>query len=141
MNTLRVQYLGTNVGKIYLSDLQRRRQLGGAPEGASYTAGQDEYMIWGETRVLLLGSDVLFSQNNGVLKFFSTAASDTRFAVNGAPLTLAEGSYTVADEYPRKDLGDTGGTFFADTYMSRLADDKWGPTGAAGATGYFYGNA
>lgn len=141
MAKLRVQYFGTNIGKIYLSDLQRRRQLGGAPEGPSYTAGQDEYMIWGETRVFELSSDVLFSQLNGVLKFFSTTASDTRFAVNGAPLTLDENTYTVADEYPRVDLGDTAGTRYSDSYMSRLADDKWGPTSAAGATGYFYGNA
>jgi len=137
-NKLRVRYLGTNVGKIYFSDIEKRHQLGGADEG-QYLGGHDQYIIWGETKVLELTSDVLFSMSDGILKYFSTDASSSGF-VNGAPLVLDEGAYTKADESPRQDLGDTGGTRYDDDYMDRLADAKWG-TGAAGDTGYFVGNS
>ena len=139
-NKLRVQYNGTNVGKIYFTDIDKRGQLGGSVEG-NYRAGQDQYIMWGETKVLELTDDVLYSMANGVLKYFSTAASSTTFSThNGAPLALDEGAHTSADEVPRQDLGDTGGTRFTDTYMEKLANDKYS-TGAAGATGYYYGNA
>ena len=68
MAGLKVKYFGTNVGKIYLGDVYKRHQLGGSPEG-QYLAGQDEYIIWGETVVLELTSEVLFSMSNGTLKF------------------------------------------------------------------------
>lgn len=137
---LRVQYFGTNVGKIYFTDVDKRNQLGGAQEG-NYVGGQDQYIMWGETKVLELTDDVLYSQAKGVLKYFSTEASSTTFSShNGAPLILTEGAYTSADEVPRSDLGDTGGTRFTDAYMDQLANDKY-TTGAAGATGYYYGNA
>ena len=139
-NTLRVQYNGTNVGKIYFTDIDKRGQLGGSVEG-NYNSGQDQYIMWGETKVLQLTDDVLYSQANGVLKYFSTEASSTTFSShNGAPLALTEGAYTSADEVPRQDLGDTGGTRFSDEYIAKLANDKYS-TGAAGATGYYYGNA
>ena len=137
-NRLRVRYIGTNVGKIYFSDVEKRLALGGAQEG-NYHGGQDEYIIWGETKVLDLTSDVLSSMTRGVLKYFSTDASSTSF-VNLAPLALDEGAYSSVHEVPRTDLGDTGGTRYEDTYMTRLQDAKWGPTGTAGATGYYYGN-
>jgi hypothetical protein len=95
----------------------------------------------------------------GVLKYFSTVASSAIFSAhNGAPLLLDEDAYTSADEVPRQDIGDTGcavtGNFsytgisytgtnqsrFCDAYMSILANDKYS-TGAAGSTGYYYGNA
>ena len=41
-------YNGTNVGKFYLSDIEKRLGLGGAQEG-NYKGGQDQYIIWGET--------------------------------------------------------------------------------------------
>lgn len=136
-NALRVRYIGTNVGKIYLSDVTKRHQLGGAVEG-NYNAGQDEYIVWGETKVLQLTGDVLFSQTSGILKYFSTSSSSTQF-VNGAPLQLTEGAYTSADEVPRTDLGDTGGTRYEDSYMDKLGNSRWS-TGTAGMTGYYYGN-
>lgn len=139
-NTLLVQYFGTNVGKIYFTDVDKRNQLGGAQEG-SYNAGQDQYIMWGETKVLQLTDSVLYSRAKGVLKYFSTAASSTIFSAhNGAPLVLTEGPYTSVDEVPRSDLGDTGGTRYSDAYMDQLANDKYS-SGAAGATGYYYGNA
>ena len=136
-NRLRVRYLGTNVGKIYFSDIERRQQLGGADE-AQYRGGHDQYIIWGETKVLDLTTDVLFSLTDGVLKYWSTAASSTGF-VNGAPLVLDEGAYTKSQEVPRQDIGDTGTSRYTDAYMDRLADAKYS-TGAAGDTGYYYGN-
>lgn len=139
-NKLKVEYLGTNVGKIYLTDIDRRLQLGGAQE-ANYNGGQDQYIIWGETKVLELTDDVLYSMASGVLKYFSTASSSTVFSGNnGAPLTLTEGGYTSANEVPRQDIGDTAGGRYTDAYMTRLANAKWAPTGVAGVTGYYYGN-
>lgn len=139
-NQVMVKYYGTNVGKIYFSDVDRRRQLGGAPEGR-YIGGQDEYIIWGEVKILELTGDVLFSMKQGVLKYFSTEASNSVFAHNGAPLTLIEGTYTSADEVPRQDIGDTGTSRFTDAYLAILGNDKYGPTGVAGATGYYYGQS
>ena len=137
-NSLRVRYMGTNVGKIYFSDIEKRLSLGGSQEG-DYLGGQDKYIIWGETKVLDLSTDVLASWNRGVLKYFSTEASSTSF-IQGAPLTLDENVYTSANEVPRTDLGDTGGTRYEDAYMTVLANAQWAPTGVAGATGYYYGN-
>jgi hypothetical protein len=139
-NTLRVRYFGTNVGKIYFTDIDKRNQLGGAQEG-NYIGGQDEYIMWGETKVLQLTDNVLYSMTKGVLKYFSTDASSAIFtAHNGAPLLLTEGAYTSADEVPRQDIGDTGTSRFINTYMDKLANDKYS-TGLAGSTGYYYGNA
>lgn len=150
-NTLRVQYFGTNVGKIYFTDVDKRNQLGGAQEG-NYNGGQDQYIMWGETKVLQLTDDVLYSMAKGVLKYFSTAASSSIFtAHNGAPLVLNEGPHTYADEVPRQDIGDTGSSRFVDSYIDKLANDKYstglGPVSdgaggyTGGETGYYYGNA
>ncbi len=137
VSTLTVKYTGTNVGKIYLSDVDKRRQLGGAPENA-YISGQDEYLQWGETKVLQITDDVLYSRLKGILKYFSTAASSAAF-VNGAPLTLIDGTDTTANEVPRQDIGDTGSSRFIDSYMTTLGLQFYS-TGIAGATGYYYGN-
>ena len=124
-NTLKVQYIGTNVGKIYLTDVDKRSQLGGAQEG-NYISGQDEYIMWGETKILQLTDNVLYSMAKGVLKYFSTASSSSVFTDhNGAPLTLTEGSFTSADEVPRQDIGDTGSSRFIDSYMEKLSNDKY----------------
>lgn len=139
-NTLKVEYLGTNVGKIYFTDFDKRNQLGGAQEG-NYIGGQDQYIMWGETKVFQLTDNVLYSMAKGVLKYFSTASSSAVFtAHNGAPLLLTEGAFTSADETPRQDIGDTGVSRYTDDYLAKLANDKYS-TGAAGATGYYYGNA
>jgi len=139
-NTLKIEYLGTNVGKIYLSDITKRLSLGGSQEG-NYSGGQDGYIIWGETQVIEITDDVLFSMTDGILKYFSTVGSSSVFTTLGAPLALTEGSFTAANENPRQDLGDTGGTRYSDAYMERLANDKYSPAGvAAGETGYYYGN-
>lgn len=142
-NTLKIEYFGTNVGKIYLRDCTKRLGLGGGQEGG-YNIGQDQYIVWGQTIVLEVTDEVEFSMLQGVLKYFSTAASSTVFSGhNGAPLVLTEGSYTEADEWPRQDIGDTGSGLFTDTVMAKLANDQSGVTGApaSGETGYYYGNS
>lgn len=140
-NKLKIEYNGTNVGKIYLSDVMKRLALGGSPEG-NYYGGQDSYIVWGQTLVLEITDDVLFSMAEGVLKYHSTDSSTTAF-VNGAPLTLTEGVYTSADEWPRRDVGDTGTSIYTDDIMAKLANDQSGITGApaSGETGYFVGNS
>lgn len=154
-NQLKVEYFGTNVGKIYLSDIDMRGQMGGSREG-NYYGGQNEYIVWGETKILQLTGDVLYSQAKGILKYFSTLTSSDVFSLyHGAPLILTEGTYAYTDEIPLQDVpGDTGR--FTDTYMAILALDNWG-TGIApgvavtgsgftgtgytgGDTGYFLGN-
>ena len=138
-NRLKIEYKGSKIGKIYLSDVGKRYGLGGGNEGDyRSTSGQDTYIVWGETVVLDLTGEVLRSMTSGVLKFFSTAASSTAFTT-GAPLTLAEGAFSSANEYPRRDLGATGGTKFSDAYLAILRNDKYAPTGAAGATGAYVG--
>lgn len=142
-NTLRIQYFGTNVGKIYLRDCTKRLGLGGGQEGG-YNIGQDQYIVWGQTIVLEITDEVEFSMLQGVLKYFSTESSSTVFSDNqGPPLVLDEGSYTEADEWPRQDIGDTGSGLFTDAVMSNLSNDQSGVTGApaSGETGYYYGNS
>jgi len=138
---LRIQYFGTNVGKIYLGDCTKRLALGGSKEG-DYYGGQDRFIVWGETVVLELTDDVLFSQAQGILKYFSTTASSSQFTTNGAPLVLATGAYTSANEVPRRDYANTG--LFDDSYINTvLANDQYAPAGATGAgcTGWYVGNA
>lgn len=140
-NKLKIQYLGTNVGKIYLSDCTKRLALGGSKEG-DYHGGQDRFIVWGETVVLEITDDVLFSMTQGILKYFSTTSSSSVFTTNGAPLVLTEGAYTSADEVPRKDFADTG--LFDDAYIaSVLSNDLYAPSGATGAgcTGWYVGNS
>jgi len=135
---IRIQYNGTNVGKIYLSDIEKRLGLGGAQEG-NYKGGQDQYIIWGETVILEKTGDVLMSLASGVLKYHST--DDATVFPTGAPLTIdSDAAYTYLDEVPLRNVtGDTGR--YTDEYMARLANDKYAPTGVAGVTGYYYGNA
>jgi hypothetical protein len=140
-NKLKIDYFGTNVGKIYLTDCTKRLALGGAKEGA-YNEGQDRYIVWGETVVLEITDEVLFSMAQGILKYFSTTASSTLFTTNGAPLVLTEGAYTSANEVPRRDFANTG--LFDDAYItSVLANDQYAPAGATGAgcTGWYVGNS
>lgn len=144
--SLKVTYTGTNVGKIYLSDIGKRYQLGGGREGDYFSSsGQDRYIIWGETLVLQASGEVLMSYANGILKYFSTESSSTAFASGvtgyfGPPLTIVSGSYTSADESPRVDIGVTSGSRFTDAYLARLGDAKFS-TGAAGTTGYYMGGS
>jgi hypothetical protein len=136
MAQIRVQYFGTNVGPIYLSDTGKRLALGGGQEGG-YGQGQDQYIMWGETVIFQATGEVLMSEAYGILKYFSAAPASGAW-INGAPLVLTSGSYTSANEVPGRDYtGDTG--IFTDDYLSKLANTRYS-TGAAGATGYFYGN-
>jgi len=134
---IRIRYNGTNIGKIYLSDVEKRLALGGSVEG-NYRGGQDQYIIWGETVVLQKSGNVLMSLASGNLKYYSTA--NASIYPTGAPLTIdSDAIYTSVDEVPLRDVeGDTGR--YTDEYMSRLANDKYAPTNVAGATGYYYGN-
>ena len=139
--TVTVKYFGTNVGKIYLSDIDRRHQLGGAPEGGNYKAGQDEYMTWGQVKVLQLTDDVLYSRLNGILKYFSTEASSIVFATHGAPLTIVDGTDTLANEIPRGDYANTG--LFDDRFLQNVLAGNYSTgvqgTLGTGYTGYYIG--
>jgi hypothetical protein len=139
---LKVEYFGTNVGKIYLSDCTKRLALGGSKEG-DYLGGQDRFIVWGEVVVLEVTDDVMFSVAQGILKYFSTAASSSQFTTNGAPLVLTgPGAYTSADEVPRRDFANTG--LFDDAYITTvLANDHYAPSGATGSgcTGWYVGNS
>jgi len=136
---LRISYNGTNVGKIYLSDIGKRYQLGGGQEGDyGNNSGDDQYINWGETVVLQKTGEVLNSVAHGVLKYFSTVPSDGSW-INGAPITVTDITSTSADEVPGRDFtGDTGR--YTDAYLERLAQANYS-TGTAGQTGYFYGNS
>lgn len=146
LDTLKVSYLGTNVGKIYLSDIGKRLGLGGAQEG-NYTSGQDEYIVWGEVKILDIVGEVISSMSSGILAHFSDATNTSWSALNGPPLTLASGQYTVLNAVPSQIFmtgtgGGTGTNFeWSDEYLAILANDKYAPAVAAGATGYYYGNA
>jgi hypothetical protein len=146
LNTLKVSYLGTNVGKIYLSDIGKRLGLGGAQEG-NYTYGQDEYIMWGEVKVFDLVGEVVSSISSGIIAHFSNATNPSWSALNGAPLTLDVGAHTVLEAVPSQIFmtgtgGGTGTNFeWSDEYLALLANDKYAPTTTAGATGYYYGNA
>ena len=146
LNNLKVSYLGTNVGKIYLSDIGKRLGLGGAQEG-NYTYGQDEYIVWGETKILDIVGEVVSSMSSGILAHFSNAANTSWSTLNGPPLTLTVSTYTVLDAVPSQIFmtgtgGGTGTNFeWSDEYLAILANDKYAPTTTAGATGYYYGNA
>jgi hypothetical protein len=136
---LRITYTGTNVGKIYLSDIGKRYQLGGGREGDYGSAsGDDQYIIWGETIVLQKSGEVLNSVAYGVIKYFSQSPSAGAW-INGAPLTVTDIASTIANEVPgRSYAGDTGR--YTDAYLSRLAAANFS-TGAVGQTGYYYGNS
>jgi hypothetical protein len=146
LTTVKIAYVGTNVGKIYLSDCGKRLGLGGAQEG-NYYGGQDEYIIWGEIKVLDLTSDVTSSISSGILAHFSSATNTDWSTKNGAPLTITTSTYTKREEKPSALFltGTAGGTgldyLWSDEYLARLSDDKYAPTTTAGATGYYYGNA
>ena len=157
LSSLKVSYIGTNVGKIYISDVKKRLGLGGAQEG-DYTSGQDEYIIWGEIKVFVLTGDVLTSATNGILNHFSTANASWS-ALNGPPLVLDVGTHNAYEQLPSvffmtgttaytgtnftiPGLGGTGLNYvWSDEYLARLSIDEYAPTGIAGATGYYYGNA
>jgi len=134
----RISYTGTNVGKIYLSDIGKRYQLGGGREGDyGNSGGDDQYIMWGETVVLQKTGEVLNSKAHGVLKYFSQDPSDGTW-INGAPISITDVASDSDDEVPVRDYaGDTGR--YTDTYLAKLANDNYS-TGTAGQTGYFYGN-
>jgi len=142
-NQIRIRYFGTNVGKIYLSDVGKRLGLGGGQEGG-YGYGQDQYIVWGETLILQATGEVLMSAADGVLKYFSSAPTSGAW-LNGAPLVIDFSDYTSVSDVPLRDVTGATGRF-TDTVLSVLAGNKNGLTGgmayapAAGATGYYYGN-
>jgi hypothetical protein len=147
LNNVEISYVGTNVGKIYLSDLGKRLGLGGSQEG-NYYGGQDEYIIWGEIKVLDLTGDVVSSMSNGILAHFSDATNTSWSTKNGAPLVVDTGSvYLSIAQKPSQQFmtGTAGGTgldyMWSDEYLARLGNDKYAPSTVAGATGYYYGNA
>jgi hypothetical protein len=65
-STVIVRYDGTNFGRAYLSDVGKRRQLGGAVEGVS-TLGQDQYLSYGQDTTFVRTSQVMLSIDKGVI--------------------------------------------------------------------------
>lgn len=137
-NQVQIVYKGTNVGKIYLSDVRQRLGLGGGQEG-DYNGGQDQYIIWGETLILNKTGEVLMSWTDGVLKYFSDSTKTEWSTRNGPPLTITEGDFAKTLNDPLRDVtGSTGR--YTDDYLTRLQNARYQVTGLAGATGYYYGN-
>lgn len=133
----KVQYLGTNIGKIYLADVGKRQGLGGSPEG-NYSGGQDQYIAWGETVILDGTSEVINSAASGTIKYYST--ENVAVFPTGAPFTVTTSSaFTQLNEIPLRDVQGATGRFTAE-YIEKLSDAKFGATGILGVTGYFYGN-
>lgn len=64
-----VDYTGTNVGPLYLEDVQPRAQLGRAVQGQ---IGQDLVINPGDKVALVNTGAVLMSQEKGTIKLFST---------------------------------------------------------------------
>jgi hypothetical protein len=55
-----VHYDGTDYGRIYLGDIGRRRQLGGAKEGIN-TLGQDRYIRKGQDATFIQTGEIMMS--------------------------------------------------------------------------------
>ncbi len=162
LNSLKISYVGTNVGKIYFSDFDKRLGLGGAQEG-NYTGGQDTYIVWGEIKVVQLTDQVIESIQNGVLAYFSNPNNPSWSALNGSPLVMDVAAHTNYENYPSiyfltgtvgfsgiSGLPLTGLGYFgtgmdyawSDQYLANvLSNPQYAPTGIAGATGYYYGNS
>ena len=160
LTSLKISYIGTNVGKIYFSDFDKRLGLGGAQEG-NYTGGQDTYIVWGEIKVVQLTDQVIESLQNGVLAYFSSTTNSAWTTRNGPPLVLDTGAHTTYEDLPSiyfmtgtvgfsgisglflTGMGGTGMNYaWSDDYLSKvLSNSQYAPTGIAGATGYYYGNA
>lgn len=146
LNALKVSYFGTNVGKIYLSDIGKRLGLGGAQEG-NYTYGQDEYIMWGEVKILDIVGEVVSSMSSGILAHFSDPTNPSWNNLNGPPLILDVGTHTKLESVPSQIFltgmgGGTGLSYeWSDEYLTQIANDKYAPTTTAGATGYYYGNS
>ncbi len=57
--TVIVNYDGTDYGRVYLGDVGRRHQLGGAK--GLYSLGQDRYLSSGQDATFIATSDVIMS--------------------------------------------------------------------------------
>jgi hypothetical protein len=64
--TTSVAYNGTNRGSVYLRDVGQRNGLGGGR--SIYVRGQDRYISYGQTALLVSTSDVMTSTMSGVIK-------------------------------------------------------------------------
>lgn len=73
--TVIVNYDGTNYGRVYLGDVGRRHQLGGAK--GIYTIGQDQYLSHGEDATFVGTGDVYMSTNSGRIKNFEDRGAFT----------------------------------------------------------------
>ena len=68
-----VNYDGTDVGAIYLSDIGQRNQLGGGK--GLYTIGQDQYLASGSDATFISTSEVMLSNTSGIIKHYSDEGS------------------------------------------------------------------
>ena len=64
-----VSYVGTDIGKVYIEDIGKRKQLGG---GDQFVKGQDIVIEHGDTIALVNSGNVLVSSELGILKTWST---------------------------------------------------------------------
>lgn len=93
-----IQYNGTDVGALYLEDIQQRSQLGA---GRQRIIGQDIVINSGDVIGVVNTGEVLMSEEKGILKRFSTendhgvaeaveaAGGEVFYDVNGNPTGLA----------------------------------------------------
>jgi hypothetical protein len=75
MNRIKIQYIGTDVGKIYLTDINKG----------------ESYILHGEVLLLDEKDDISRSLSSGVLKYFSTVESSEFFGTS-APLCITVGN-------------------------------------------------
>jgi len=80
-STVTVTYDGTDRGRIYLSDVGQRNQLGGGQ--GIYTLGQDRYLSKDQTATFIKTGAVMMSASyagydrTGILKHFEDQSSFT----------------------------------------------------------------
>jgi hypothetical protein len=78
-----VKYDGSNLGRIYLGDVGRRRQLGGAANGIR-TLGQDRYITWGQDATFMQTGEVLMSAASSTVSGYGVTgvhSGDTTYSI------------------------------------------------------------
>jgi len=79
--SVKVEYSGTDIGRIYLGDVGQRNQLGGGK--GLYAIGQDQYISKDQTATLIGTSDVAMSSGyagndrTGQIKYYEDNSTFT----------------------------------------------------------------
>ena len=96
-----VSYTGTDLGRIYLEDIGKRKQLGG---GDQFARGQDIMIDHGDTIALVNSGNVLSSVELGIIKTFSTDNSEkiaAMWASKGTSNVITRNSGYTGTQLPR----------------------------------------